>query len=238
MLNQRKIDIQGHRGARGLFPENTITSFIEAVKLGVDTLEMDVVISKDMQVVVSHEAWMNEIFCTGGKLTGYRKMAQRVVDVVAQNFLRTEKRNITDCTTDKIQLSGGKINEGLNFSEFVKNKIQYGLSLGLSVKEAEKLANRYGSNIDEIYAIIENINKEESNLPVSLRAQLIYAIEKEMCVTPSDFFIRRTALLYFDIETVKKYKTEISVYMKNLFSWNDKLDNRFNAELEKTIREV
>jgi glycerophosphoryl diester phosphodiesterase len=64
MQNHKKIDIQGHRGARGLFPENTVTSFIEAVKLGVDTLEMDVVISKDLQVVVSHEAWMNELFCT------------------------------------------------------------------------------------------------------------------------------------------------------------------------------
>jgi glycerophosphoryl diester phosphodiesterase len=60
----KKTDIQGHRGARGLFPENTITAFIEAVKLGVDTLEMDVVISKDLQVVVSHEAWMNDVFCT------------------------------------------------------------------------------------------------------------------------------------------------------------------------------
>src|ERR1035437_7559361 len=63
MHKQKIIDIQGHRGARGLFPENTLTSFIEAVKLGVDTLEMDVVISLDWQVVVSHEAWMNEAFC-------------------------------------------------------------------------------------------------------------------------------------------------------------------------------
>jgi len=64
MQYQKQIDIQGHRGARGLYPENTITSFIEAVNLGVNTLEMDVVISKDLQVVVSHEPWMNEIFCT------------------------------------------------------------------------------------------------------------------------------------------------------------------------------
>jgi len=62
--NPRQIDIQGHRGARGYYPENTITSFIEAVKLGVNTLELDVVISKDLQVVVSHEAWMNDVFCT------------------------------------------------------------------------------------------------------------------------------------------------------------------------------
>src|ERR1035437_841267 len=62
--NARQVDIQGHRGARGYYPENTITAFIEAVKLGVNTLELDVVISKDLQVVVSHEAWMNAIFCT------------------------------------------------------------------------------------------------------------------------------------------------------------------------------
>lgn len=63
------IEIHGHRGARGLWPENTITGFIEAVKSGVDYLEMDVVISGDKKVVVSHEPWMNPDFCTdpGGK---------------------------------------------------------------------------------------------------------------------------------------------------------------------------
>ncbi len=64
MPNIKAIDIQGHRGARGLYPENTITAFIEAIKLGVDTLELDVVISGDSQIVVSHEPWMNELFCT------------------------------------------------------------------------------------------------------------------------------------------------------------------------------
>lgn len=64
MTNHHFIEIQGHRGARGLFPENTITSFIEAVKLGVDAIELDVVISKDYQVVVSHEPFMNWIFCS------------------------------------------------------------------------------------------------------------------------------------------------------------------------------
>lgn len=48
-----KIDIQGHRGARGLYPENTVTAFIEAVKLGVTTIEMDVIVSKDSQPVSS-----------------------------------------------------------------------------------------------------------------------------------------------------------------------------------------
>lgn len=60
---KKKVQIHGHRGARGLYPENTIVAFIEAIKLGVDAIELDVVISKDEQVVVSHEEWMNEEFC-------------------------------------------------------------------------------------------------------------------------------------------------------------------------------
>lgn len=49
------LDIQGHRGCRGLMPENTLPAFQTALELGVTTLEMDLVISKDHQVVVSHE---------------------------------------------------------------------------------------------------------------------------------------------------------------------------------------
>jgi len=52
------LDVQGHRGARALYPENTIPAFIYALELGVTTLEMDVVITKDSQVVLSHEPWM------------------------------------------------------------------------------------------------------------------------------------------------------------------------------------
>ena len=62
---QPMIDIQGHRGCRGLLPENTIPAFIEAVDLGVTTLEMDAVISKDGQVVVSHEPFLSHVICTG-----------------------------------------------------------------------------------------------------------------------------------------------------------------------------
>lgn len=63
--NMVEFDLQGHRGARGLFPENSIEGFIAAVDLQVNTLEMDVVITKDMQVVVSHEPWINSVICWG-----------------------------------------------------------------------------------------------------------------------------------------------------------------------------
>ncbi len=54
-----QFDKQGHRGCRGLMPENTIPAMLKAIDLGVTTLEMDAVISKDKQVVVSHDPYFN-----------------------------------------------------------------------------------------------------------------------------------------------------------------------------------
>jgi glycerophosphoryl diester phosphodiesterase len=58
-----KFDLQGHRGARGLRPENTIPAFILALDSGVTTVELDLAITKDHQVIVSHEPWMSEDIC-------------------------------------------------------------------------------------------------------------------------------------------------------------------------------
>ena len=58
------FDLQGHRGARGLAPENSLPAFRRALELGVTTLELDVVISADSRVVVSHEPWMSSTICT------------------------------------------------------------------------------------------------------------------------------------------------------------------------------
>lgn len=63
-FSQTNFDIEGHRGCRGLYPENTIVAFIEAVKLGVNTIEMDVVVSKDGKLVVSHDPIMNSEICS------------------------------------------------------------------------------------------------------------------------------------------------------------------------------
>ncbi|MBF9142986.1 glycerophosphodiester phosphodiesterase family protein [Hymenobacter properus] len=56
-------EIHGHRGCRGLYPENTLPAFLHALELGVDVIELDVVISADNQVVVSHEPWFNPLIC-------------------------------------------------------------------------------------------------------------------------------------------------------------------------------
>lgn len=59
------IDIQGHRGCRGLRPENTIVAFKKAMDIGVNTLELDVVVNKFHDVIISHEPFFNHEIATG-----------------------------------------------------------------------------------------------------------------------------------------------------------------------------
>lgn len=67
------FDVQGHRGARGLQPENTIPAFLAALDLGVTTVEMDLAITKDGQIIVSHEPWMSSEFCLKPDSTEFSK---------------------------------------------------------------------------------------------------------------------------------------------------------------------
>jgi len=63
-LSAQKFDLQGNRGARGIMPENTVTGMLRAVELGVTTLTMNAVISKDKMVVLSQEPYFNHEFST------------------------------------------------------------------------------------------------------------------------------------------------------------------------------
>jgi glycerophosphoryl diester phosphodiesterase len=63
-MNLPAFDKEGHRGARGLMPENTIPAMLKGLELGVTTLEMDAVITKDKQVILSHEPFFNHEITT------------------------------------------------------------------------------------------------------------------------------------------------------------------------------
>lgn len=84
------IDWQGHRGARGLLPENTVPAFLRALSYPeVKTLELDVVISKDNRVIVSHEPWMSAEICTdpdGKKLSDREAHRIKLIDLTAEEI--------------------------------------------------------------------------------------------------------------------------------------------------------
>ncbi|MGI4873722.1 MAG: glycerophosphodiester phosphodiesterase family protein [Janthinobacterium lividum] len=64
-ISSGRVEVHGHRGCRGLLPENTIPAFLHALQMGVDVLELDVIISADNQVVVSHEPWLSSRLGSG-----------------------------------------------------------------------------------------------------------------------------------------------------------------------------
>jgi glycerophosphoryl diester phosphodiesterase len=59
------MQVQGHRGSRGTRPEDTLPAFEEALRVGVDVLELDLGVTKDNIVVVSHDQHVNQTICLG-----------------------------------------------------------------------------------------------------------------------------------------------------------------------------
>lgn len=89
-FDEAKFDLQGHRGARGLLPENSIPAFIKAVDLGVRTIELDVVVNKENKLIVSHEPFMNHDICldSRGDSIPTEKAKQHNIYQMGQEYLQ------------------------------------------------------------------------------------------------------------------------------------------------------
>lgn len=75
------FQIHGHRGCRGYYPENTIEGFKLALELGATAVELDVVISKENQLIVSHEPYMNHLFCQDGQGNPITKKEEKSINL-------------------------------------------------------------------------------------------------------------------------------------------------------------
>jgi glycerophosphoryl diester phosphodiesterase len=83
---QVKLDLQGHRGCRGLLPENSIAGFIHAIDLGVATLEMDVVVDAENELIVSHEPFMSAEICLMPNGDSIPDSAQYELNIYKMNY--------------------------------------------------------------------------------------------------------------------------------------------------------
>ncbi len=91
---QATVSIEGHRGARGHLPENTVPSFIKAIELGSDTLELDLVISKDKKVVVSHEPWFSHFISTAPSGEAITKENEKQHNIYAMTYRDVKKYDV------------------------------------------------------------------------------------------------------------------------------------------------
>ena len=186
------------------------------------------------------EIWESEtglMTIAGGKLTGYRKMAETIVNFVSSHLNTDEGKNYPKCETKYLPISGGDVGGSSNFRRFVKSQIQTGVKAGLTIVEAEQLAKMYGSNVEIVFNLLNN-NKDDAKkygLPLPIFAKLVYGIENEMVATPMDFFNRRTGSILFDIQSVRKWKIQVIAYMADQFAWNEQEKQKYISDLEAEL---
>jgi glycerophosphoryl diester phosphodiesterase len=88
------FDQQGHRGCRGLMPENTLAAMLYAIDLGVTTLEMDAVITKDLQVILSHEAFFNHEITTKENGATVSEGEEKSLNIFQMDYLETQRYDV------------------------------------------------------------------------------------------------------------------------------------------------
>ena len=88
------FDFQGHRGSRGLMPENTIPAMLKAVDLGVTTLEMDIVFTKDNIAILSHEPFFNHEISTKPDGQNINEAEEKNFNIYKMTFAQTQKYDV------------------------------------------------------------------------------------------------------------------------------------------------
>lgn len=179
------------------------------------------------------------ITIAGGKLTGYRLMAEKVVDLVADQLFEQHQMTFGDSTTDQVVLSGGT-HEGFDsFEDMKRLMIFQGIQMGFDDAFVDYLVNTYGSNAGIIFVIAAGMDNGELSLNERvLRAELVYCMEAEMTLNYLDFLTQRTSSLYFNLPRVKRTMSRLAYLMGSLLEWPaEKLAEHWE-KVEKAVREA
>ncbi len=188
-------------------------------------------LSRKDEIFVSDTALIS---IAGGKLTGYRKMAERIVDLVCKKYKKRFETEFKDINTQNIVLSGGTFK---NFKEVVsyQGKIHQQIKVeGFNRIDANYLVYNYGKQTESILKKFSEL--KDSDVDVRLaKAELWFCIHHEMVQTLLDFFVRRTGKLYFDIERIEKLKEPILAEFARLLNWNTEEQEKQRLELELAI---
>ena len=193
-LAQNTIMVVGHRGCRGVMPENTIEGFREAIKRGADGIEWDVVVNGDGQLVVSHEPYFHNDFCLDPKgntiqdesLYNIYRMSQAEIEgfdcgsKFHKNFPEQQKlKTIKPLLKDVVKLVP-EIKRKRIFFEIKSDEPEYGISQPFPVAYASLILNEikeYGFSSICYMSFDKNILEELHKIDPKLR--LVYLSEKK-----------------------------------------------------------
>ncbi len=167
------------------------------------------------------------ISIAGGKLTGYRKMAQRIVDLV----LKKLDLPFVKCNTQNIPLSPDPIANTKAVKALIQAMEGKVTQLGLDKYFAWYLVTNYGKQGDEILAQMKNYKEDDPEVAFG-RAEVWFGMHQEMVVRAEDFFVRRSGRLYFEINSIAKIKNVVLEDMKKELAWNEARLLRETQELD------
>lgn len=177
------------------------------------------------------------ISIAGGKLTGYRKMAERIVDLVTKKYFKKFSGIFKEAQTESILLSGGGFEDFNEVKTYIDHIYDSIVEKQFDKKDAQYLVYNYGKQADIILRkydeFIEKCPHEKM-----IKAEVWFTIHYEMACTPIDFFMRRTGRFYFDIDSVHRYKTIVLNEFSNYFCWDKREEEKRKKELLKKLEEV
>ena len=170
----------------------------------------------------------------GGKLTGYRKMAERLVNMLVKKYQeRYEDKIPGRILTDEIPL-GGMMFRSPEEVESYQKELEKSLStFGYGAYEAFYLTSNYGKESDLIVSMLHE--QPSGGLLRLLQAECLYCMKYELTSTLTDFFIRRTGRLYFDIESVRSGLTDVAEFMGAHLGWTE--EKKF-SEIQEMLRNI
>ena len=224
-----------------MFPDvNVSDSDIESSWAGVRPLILEE--GKDpSEISRKDEVWEGKsglLTIAGGKLTGYRHMALEIVDLLAKRLKEEYKLKFKPCATKELKISGGDVGGSANFENFIEQKVEEAKAYQIDEQTARHFASKYGSNAEDLFKIAQTAKNQDSVLPLDIYTELIYSIQNEMVFKPTDFLIRRTGKLYFNIKDVLNYKEKVINVMTELLGYNEVQKDLYTKELEKAIDEA
>lgn len=167
------------------------------------------------------------ISIAGGKLTGYRIMAKKVVNLVSKRLL-SQGFKFEKCSTGNERISGANFQEGEDIESYIERQAGEAKQIGMNRNQIRSWVNRYGADTERIvelaYELWPTCEKKEI---VPLMAELQYCIDEEMAFQPGDFFIRRTGRLYFDFKSIPADFESIYPVMADLLGYSEEQKKEF-----------
>jgi len=174
------------------------------------------------------------ISMAGGKLTGYRKMAERVVDKVQKKLEKDTGVDYKNVFTDKIPLTGGPWKKYKEVKKYIKKLFKEIEPYGFEPYTAWYLTTTYGKQSEQIIANFNTKTGKDIQEKLLL-AELDFCVQNEMVVTPIDFFVRRTGRLYFDIDSIKMYLERVLLEFSTIFKYSDSQIEEFRKTMLSEI---